>query len=209
MARRAAGSEFVGLAKTRIQQAKTIDELRMAHQSLAAFSKTVELELPRNSLDELRRYLDCAVIRRLHSIQEEKGLPLLDTVKGIFLDRPVHTALSLSRGLPRTGIPSAAEVHVAQPRRPLPGMVEVWRSNPFNRDFPRRLTEAEAVEQFRKAVEESTREQTVSKAAARAVLIKDGIYTKSGRLTKKLPRLGGLRIDLVPASFLGYHAASA
>lgn len=30
MARRAAGAEFVELAKTRIQQAKTIDELRMA-----------------------------------------------------------------------------------------------------------------------------------------------------------------------------------
>ena len=42
----------------------------------------------------------------------------------------------------------------------------------------------ECLELFRKAAKESTAEGTKSKASARRVLIKDGIITKSGKLTK-------------------------
>lgn len=41
------------------------------------------------------------------------------------------------------------------------------------------------LELFRKAAKEATAEATKSQATARQVLIKDGIITKSGKLTKK------------------------
>ncbi len=42
----------------------------------------------------------------------------------------------------------------------------------------------EAVEVFRKAAEAFTKRATKSKESARKVLVAEGIYTKSGRLTK-------------------------
>ena len=63
-----------------------IDQIRIAHQSSLALSKAGGWELPRNSSDGLRRYLDCAVIRRLHGILEDNGMPSIDSVKGIFLE---------------------------------------------------------------------------------------------------------------------------
>jgi hypothetical protein len=44
------------------------------------------LPLPVNSTDELRRNLDCAVIRRLHTILEAQNQPAIDTVKGVFTE---------------------------------------------------------------------------------------------------------------------------
>ena len=61
-----------------------IDQIRIAHQSSLALSKAGGWELPRNSSDGLRRYLDCAVIRRLHGILDDNGMPPIDSVKGIF-----------------------------------------------------------------------------------------------------------------------------
>ena len=63
-----------------------IDQIRIAHQSSLALSKAGGWELSRNSSDGLRRYLDCAVIRRLHGILEDNGMPPIDSVKGIFLE---------------------------------------------------------------------------------------------------------------------------
>jgi len=47
------------------------------------------------------------------------------------------------------------------------------------------LTSSEAVERFRKAAKAFTTRSTKSQAAARKVLVDEGIYTKSGKLTKR------------------------
>ena len=41
-----------------------------------------------------------------------------------------------------------------------------------------------ALDRFRAAAEEFTRKATVSPEAAREVMVKEGIYTKAGKLTK-------------------------
>ena len=47
------------------------------------------------------------------------------------------------------------------------------------------LTSPEAVERFRKAAKAFTTRSIKSQAAARKVLVDEGIYTKSGKLTKR------------------------
>jgi hypothetical protein len=47
------------------------------------------------------------------------------------------------------------------------------------------LTSPEAVERFRKAAKAFTTRATKSQATARKVLVNEGIYTKSGKLTKR------------------------
>jgi hypothetical protein len=47
------------------------------------------------------------------------------------------------------------------------------------------LNSPEAVERFRKAAKAFTTRAIRSKAAARKVLVGEGIYTKSGNLTKR------------------------
>ncbi|KZD07181.1 hypothetical protein [Oceanibaculum pacificum] len=42
--------------------------------------------LPSNSRDLLRRYLDCAVMKVMHTSRKEQGLPPVDTVRGIFVE---------------------------------------------------------------------------------------------------------------------------
>jgi hypothetical protein len=46
------------------------------------------------------------------------------------------------------------------------------------------LSSPEAVERFREAAAEFTKEATRSKESARKALVEAGIYTKSGKLTK-------------------------
>ena len=47
--------------------------------------------LPENHPDRLRRNLDCAVIRRLHSILEDQDLAPVDTLRGVFIEgKPVY-----------------------------------------------------------------------------------------------------------------------
>jgi len=46
------------------------------------------------------------------------------------------------------------------------------------------LSSPEALERFRKAAKAFTTRSTKSQAAARKVLVAEGIYTKSGKLTK-------------------------
>jgi hypothetical protein len=68
-----------------------IELVAAAHQSLVAVTETARLTLPTNSGDSLRRNLDCAVMRRLHSILEEAGMPPVDTIRGVFIEgRPIY-----------------------------------------------------------------------------------------------------------------------
>ena len=63
-----------------------LDWVRIAHESLVDVTRAAALDLPSNSKDELRRNLDCAVVRRLHTILETQKLPAIDTVKGVFTE---------------------------------------------------------------------------------------------------------------------------
>jgi hypothetical protein len=63
-----------------------IELVTAAHQSLLDVTRAAQLEPPTNSGDSLRRDLDCAVIRRVHSILQEAGSPPVDTVRGIFIE---------------------------------------------------------------------------------------------------------------------------
>ncbi len=64
----------------------SIDMLRIAHRQLIDTAKSGSSALPQNSDDLLRRNLDCAVIRRVHTILEESGSPRIDSVKGVFTE---------------------------------------------------------------------------------------------------------------------------
>lgn len=66
--------------------ASGLEWLRIAYNSLVDVTHMAGLELPSNSHDGLRRNLDCAVIRRLHTIIEAESLPPIDTVKGVFIE---------------------------------------------------------------------------------------------------------------------------
>ena len=79
---------------------ENLNLLRVAYDSLAAFHRDIGLELPVNrdlktdaAKDKLFRNLDCAVIRRVHSIIElpKDGQPghrpaPFDTVRGLFTE---------------------------------------------------------------------------------------------------------------------------
>lgn len=63
-----------------------------AYDSLKKTIDKVDGTLPANSLDLSLRRLDCAVIRRLHSIVSENNIAL-DTVRGIFIEgSPIYPA---------------------------------------------------------------------------------------------------------------------
>ena len=66
--------------------ASGLEWVRIAYESLVNVTRAAELELPSNSTDELQRNLDCAVVRRLHSILEAQKLPAIDTLKGVFTE---------------------------------------------------------------------------------------------------------------------------
>jgi hypothetical protein len=63
-----------------------IEQIAIAYEWLKRINDEAGLSLPRNSADLLRRNLDCAVIRLLHRMREDKGLPAVDTVKGVFVE---------------------------------------------------------------------------------------------------------------------------
>jgi hypothetical protein len=63
-----------------------LDWVRIAYNSLVGVTQAAGLGLPSNSKDQLRRNLDCAVIRRLHAILEVQKLPAVDTLKGVFTE---------------------------------------------------------------------------------------------------------------------------
>jgi hypothetical protein len=59
------------------------------------------------------------------------------------------------------------------------------KNNEPVKSVPMDLTTPEAVERFRKAAEDFTREALQSKDAALKALVDAGIYTKSGKLATK------------------------
>jgi hypothetical protein len=68
-----------------------IEFVRAAYKSLLDATKAAGLPLPTNSEDGLRRHLDCAVIRRVHTILAAAGSEPVDTVKGIFIEgKPIY-----------------------------------------------------------------------------------------------------------------------
>ena len=82
-----------------------IQMVRAAHTSLVETTTTAGLKLPENSKDLLRRHLDCAVIRRLHSIIEKAGRDPIDTVKGVFVEgQPIY---------PRSGFYEKTHIQIA------------------------------------------------------------------------------------------------
>ena len=68
-------------------QSATAALLQSFHR-LEAAAKLARAPMPRNSddQDQLRRYLDCAVIRTLHQTLADEGAHALDTVKGVFVE---------------------------------------------------------------------------------------------------------------------------
>ena len=66
--------------------ASGIELVKEAYKSLLEVTTAAGEKLPQNSSDFLRRDLDCAVIRRLHSILELAGAPPIDTVRGLFTE---------------------------------------------------------------------------------------------------------------------------
>ena len=63
-----------------------IELVKTAYDSLVKVSKAASLPLPANSEDLLRRNLDCAVIRRVHTILKEMGEAPVDSVRGVFTE---------------------------------------------------------------------------------------------------------------------------
>jgi hypothetical protein len=62
-----------------------IDMVKVAYGSLKDTFEAAGKDLPRNGADLRLRRLDCAVVRRLHSILEQEGTSL-DTVRGVFIE---------------------------------------------------------------------------------------------------------------------------
>ena len=62
-----------------------VDMLKVAYDSLKDTFEAAGKDLPKNGPDLLLRRLDCAVVRRLHSILEEEATSL-DTVRGVFIE---------------------------------------------------------------------------------------------------------------------------
>jgi hypothetical protein len=68
-----------------------IEWVRIGYDSLAESATSGGVLLPANREDERRRNLDCAVIRRPHSILEAGSLPAVDSLKGVFTKgRPIY-----------------------------------------------------------------------------------------------------------------------
>lgn len=63
-----------------------IQQVRDAYKRLNDIFEEADWELPQNNRGLLRRNLDCAVIRLLHDIREQDGLPPIDTIKGVFIE---------------------------------------------------------------------------------------------------------------------------
>jgi hypothetical protein len=66
-----------------LQLAKT------AFNRLQQVSKQAGLPLPENQIDGMRNNLDCAVLNYLHRLQAEENKPPFDTVKGVFIEKPM------------------------------------------------------------------------------------------------------------------------
>lgn len=75
-----------------------IELARIAYDSLKDVTEKAGLSLPQNSKDRLRRNLDCAVVRRLHSVLEAMKEPPMDTVRGVFTEgEPIYPGAGFDR----------------------------------------------------------------------------------------------------------------
>jgi hypothetical protein len=70
----------------------SLEDLVAAHESLMATIHANGVQSPENGPASWMRYLDCAVIRRLHEIIEDSGSPAIDAVRGIFQEgNPIYS----------------------------------------------------------------------------------------------------------------------
>ncbi len=68
-----------------------IERVRAAHETLVLSAEQAGFSLPRNGRDLLRRHLDCAVMRRVHLINERAKEDPIDTVRGVFIEgEPIY-----------------------------------------------------------------------------------------------------------------------
>lgn len=69
----------------------SIDDLRNAYASLEGTFRVRGVQLPTNGPKPWMKFLDCAVVRRLHEIIEDSGAPCVDSVRGIFQEgNPIY-----------------------------------------------------------------------------------------------------------------------
>jgi hypothetical protein len=69
----------------------SIEDLRSAYVSLDGTFRVREMQLPKNGPKPWMRFLDCAVVRRLHEIIADSGSPPIDSVRGIFQEgNPIY-----------------------------------------------------------------------------------------------------------------------
>lgn len=77
---------------------ENVELLRIAYKDLVSDSKASQTPIPKNldprsvrKGDKLLRYLDCAVIKRLHTLRSMVNESPFDTVRGLFIEgKPVY-----------------------------------------------------------------------------------------------------------------------
>jgi len=82
-----------------------VDCTRIAYQNLVEGNAAAGLDLPENSRDQLKRNLDCAVVRRLHTMLDDQKLPATDSLKGVFTEG--------SPAYPRAGFAEKTHIQIA------------------------------------------------------------------------------------------------
>ena len=79
--------------------------LKAAYRSFAHTMAAIGVPLPVNSRNAMRRDLDCAVIRQLHSTFDIAGVAPVQSVKGVFTEGgPIY---------PGSAIPSKTHIQIA------------------------------------------------------------------------------------------------
>ena len=63
-----------------------IRQVQDAYNDLTRLAQSTRMELPRNSPDQLRRYLDCRVIEALHRTRANDAEAPIDTLRGVFVE---------------------------------------------------------------------------------------------------------------------------
>lgn len=67
-------------------ETKHLETLKVAHSLLCESHRKFGTKLPENKTSLLRRFLDCAVIESVHTMNSEMGLPKYDSVRGVFFE---------------------------------------------------------------------------------------------------------------------------
>lgn len=79
--------------------------LKVAYRSFAQIMAAIGVPMPVNSRDAMRRNLDCAVIRQLHSTLHIAGAASVQSVKGVFTEGgPIY---------PGSAIPAKTHIQIA------------------------------------------------------------------------------------------------